>query len=469
MAIKAGNTEDQNLVDSVYKAKQEHVFKFWEELDKEKRKSLLDQLRTINFSHLQKLIDEHILKQQEEEKIPDLQPLEVIPLPETEEQEASAGKARKAGEELLKQVRVAIFLVAGGQGTRLGYDGPKGCYHISPVKDKSIFQLHAEKIMAMQKRYGTILPWYIMTSRENDKQTRIFFEQHDYFGLKKDNVTFFQQGMIPSLTDEGKLILCDKHKLFMNPDGHGGSILALEKSGALDDMKKRGIEQIFYFQVDNVLINMADPLFIGYHHLENAEMSSKVVAKTRPEEKVGVLGLTDGRMSVIEYSVLPEKLANERTSEGKLKFWAGNIAIHMISVDFVEKMNLDEFSLPYYKAQKAIAYIDDHGKLIEPDAPNALKFEKFVFDALKKTTNSIVLEVRREEEFAPVKNNEGVDSAMTGRQMMMDLHRSWLRDAGKDIPENVAVEISPLFALDREELREKIYKGAEIHEDLYFG
>lgn len=460
---------DQKLIESVYQAKQEHIFKFWDELDSDKKMALLNQIKEINFDHLQRLVEEHLLDTKQSEGKLRLQPAEMIPLPETEEQKAYAEKAAMAGEEALRQGKIGIFLVAGGQGTRLGYDGPKGCYQISPVKSKSIFQLHAERILAMQNRYKITLPWYIMTSVDNDKQTRVFFEQHDYFGLEKENVMFFQQGMISALTTEGKLILCEKHKIFMNPDGHGGSLLALEKSGALEDMKKRGIEQIFYFQVDNILANIADPVFTGYHILTKSEMSTKVVEKTDPGEKVGVLGRINGKLGIIEYSVLPEELAKQKDSTGKLRFRAGNIAIHMLHLPFLQHMNLDEFSLPFYKAHKAIEYIDDHGNLIKPDSPNAMKFEKFVFDALKKTTNSVVMEVRREEEFAPVKNKEGVDSAVTGRQMMIDLHRTWLKNAGKDVPDDAVVEISPLFALDEEELKENIYKGAEIHEGLYLG
>lgn len=469
--IESGNPEDQKIIEKVYELGQEHIFKFWEDLDEEQKKDLIDQIRSIDFELLDKLIKKHIFEEDNREEEYSLEPSPIKPIPSTPEQREEAEKAKKIGEKALQENKVGLFLVAGGQGSRLGYDGPKGCFKISPVKGKSIFQLHAEKILAMQKKYSAELPWYIMTSKQNDRQTREFFEKHDYFGLNKENIFFFKQSMIPAVTDKGKLILCEKGKIFKNPDGHGGSISAFKESGALTDAKKRGLEYLFYFQVDNILVNMADPVFIGYHIDEDAQMSSKSVEKKDPEEKVGIICYNNNKLGVVEYSVFPEELMRKKDEDGKLVFRAGNIAIHMINIEFIEKLNTEEFSLPYYKAHKAVSYVNNDGKIIEPEDPNAIKFEKFVFDALKETENSVTMEVKREEEFAPVKNKEGKDSVDTAKQLMIDFHKSMLRKAGIDIPENCKVEISPLFALNSEELKEKIDGDIELVEnsEIYLG
>lgn len=461
--------QDLNEEDIINKAKdagQEHVFKFWNELSEESKKNLLSELKTIDFNHLQKLVDEHIIGNQKEDDTK-LEPIDVIKLPSNPQEKEKEEKAKEVGINAIKEGKVGLFLVAGGQGSRLGYDGPKGCFKISPVKKKSIFQLHAEKILALQRKFDVKLPFYIMTSKQNHSATLDFFEKHNYFGLDKEDVRFFRQAMIPAVNKEGRLILADKDKIFMNPDGHGGSISAMKRSGALDDAKKRGIEYLFYFQVDNVLINIADPIFIGYHILENAQMSSKVVRKVSADEKVGVVGKINGKTGVIEYSCLPKELATKTDSEGNLLFWAGSIAIHVIDIDFIEAMSVDEFSLPYYKAHKAVSYIDDNGKIIEPDKPNAIKFEKFIFDALKKTSKSVTMQVLREKEFAPVKNKEGQDSVDTAKELLINYDKGLLKDVGISFNDNAILEISPLLFYD---IKDKI-SNIDIPDfsELYIG
>jgi UDP-N-acetylglucosamine/UDP-N-acetylgalactosamine diphosphorylase len=368
---------------------------------------------------------------------------------------------------------VAAFLVAGGQGTRLGYSGPKGKFRISPIKEKSLFQLHAEKILAMSRKYRANIPWYIMTSDTNHQETVDFFETCEYFGLNPKDVVFFSQEMIPALDANGRLILDAKDHIFTNPNGHGGSLSALKKSGALEDMRRRGIDLIFYFQVDNVLVKICDPVFLGYHVQNQAHMSTKVVAKTDPYEKVGVLGRMNGRLGVIEYSDLSDEQKEARNPDGSLKFGAGNIAIHVLNVDFVEQENQGGLRLPWHIAHKKIPYLDENGKRIEPKEPNGYKFETFVFDALGDAEKTVILEVKREEEFSPVKNAQGVDSPATARRDMINLFGSWLEKAGVPIPRdsqnNVKgkIEISALFALDEEELIHKIDPDLKFEGRLY--
>jgi UDP-N-acetylglucosamine/UDP-N-acetylgalactosamine diphosphorylase len=260
-------------------------------------------------------------------------------------------------------------------------------------------------------------------------------------------------------------------KIFTNPNGHGGSISSLKSSGALADMQARGIRRIFYFQVDNVLIKIADPIFLGHHINRGAEMSAKVTPKCGPEEKVGVVCRVDGEMSVIEYSDLPDDLRYARNEDGSLTFSGGNIAIHILDVDFVERLNCEAHSLPYHTARKAIPFLDDGGKTVNPADKNGLKFEKFVFDALASARETAIMEVVREEEFAPVKNAEGEDSPASAIAMMQALHAGWLEDAGVSLPpdSNGPIEISPLFALDAATLKKKLSPNFEIKFPLYLG
>lgn len=449
---------------------QGHIFEDFEALSPEEQAELLADCEAVDFDWLA----ERIAQVKEEEgkaKEPlELTPAPVIPLPRTAEEKAKEAEARAIGEEALRAGRLAAFLVAGGQGTRLGYDGPKGCYPIGPVTGKTLFQWHAEQIQARARRYGTTIPWFVMTSRANDAATRAYFEANNYLGFAKKDVMFFPQAMVPSIDYEGRLIRESRSHLAMNPDGHGGSLAALVKSGAIAEMKKRGITTISYFQVDNPLVTICDPVFIGYHLQAKAEMSSKVLEKAYPEEKVGHICYSKGKLCVIEYSDLDEKNMYARDSQGKLVFWAGSIAIHMIEVDFVERIG-GQARLPWHIAEKKIPYYQG-GKTIRPDKPNGIKFETFVFDALPFTTQSVIMEVDRATEFAPVKNPDGVDSVVSCRAMLSAKFAKWLEAAGAKVPRGLdgattaRIEISPLYALDGAELAAKVGKGLTIEKAL---
>ena len=443
-------------------AGQGHVFRFWNELDEEARRVFLKQVKKIDLDLVTRLAQELVRSPRKAKFSGQLEPAEVIPIPQTPEQLKRQEEARQVGETVLRAGKVGLILVAGGQGSRLGFPGPKGAFPITPVKNKTLFQWHAEKIRALEKRFAITLPWYIMTSESNDAQTRAFFEENEYFGLRPEQIFFFVQDMLPAVDAAGKIILDRKDHVFTSPNGHGGTLLALRKSGALDDMKKRGIEQLFYFQVDNVLVKIADPVFIGYHVQAKAEMSSKVVPKKHAFEKLGVIGVVDGKLSVVEYSDLSEEDALARNPDGSLKYNAGSIAIHMFRRDFLEAETEKGTKLPYHMAHKRIPFVDENGRRIEPEEPNGFKFETFIFDALRDTTASVVMEVRREEEFSPVKNKSGEDSPETARRDLSDLFGRWLEAAGVKIPRDSKghvrgrIEISPLFALDEQELVRKI-------------
>lgn len=466
----------KRLKESFEKAGQGHVFRFWGELTEEERKRFLEQLEAIDLDLLNHLTETFIRNSQVSKFNGKLETAEVIRVPQTEEERERARAAKAIGEEILRKGKVGLILVAGGQGTRLGYPGPKGMFPITPVKNKSLFQWHAEKIRALEKRYRVELPWYIMTSETNDRQTREFFEANNYFGLNSSQIFFFVQDTLPAVDNEGRIILDEKGHVFTSPNGHGGALLALYESGALQDMRKRGVEQLFYFQVDNVLVKIADPVFLGYHIQQNAEMSSKVIPKRDPYEKLGIIGIHNGKLSVIEYSDLSEEDMLARNPDGSLKYNAGSIAIHIFRRDFLEAETKKGFKLPYHIAHKKIPYLNEKGERIEPKEPNGYKFETFIFDALRDTTSSVVMETVREEEFSPVKNKDGEDSPATARRDLTDLFGRWLEKAGvkihRDESNHVigAIEISPLFALDEDELIQKI-KGREIVFDgkLYLG
>ncbi|MCR9217179.1 MAG: UDPGP type 1 family protein [bacterium] len=371
---------------------------------------------------------------------------------------------RSAGEQLLREGKVAAFTVAGGQGSRLGYDGPKGCYPGGAVTGKPLFACLADWIHSAQDRYGATVPWYIMTSPLNHEATVAFFKQHDHFGLSPDNIMFFAQGVLPSFDmATGKILLASKGTVATNPDGHGGSLRALAHSGALEDMKRRGVEHISYVQIDNPLARVVDPVFIGLHAAapnSSGEMSTKVVAKTEPGEKVGVVCTIDGKPGVIEYSDLPEATAAQRNPDGTLTLRAGNIALHMLSRSFVERITSGDLSLPYHRAEKKVPCIDpETGQSVDPSEPNAVKLEMFVFDAIPLCRNSIVYEVERADEFAPIKNAEGNDSIESSARIQTERAASWLDARGVKVPRksdgssDCVLEISPRTATRPEELR----------------
>ena len=451
-------------------AAQEQIFGFIDELDHQKSDFLLNQAKKLNFSKIPEWVEKYVLNDGSL-KAPDyFDPAPYYPaIPENVEQQEKYAAAIKTGEDLIRQGKVAGFIVAGGQGTRLGFDGPKGNYPISPIKKKTLFQIFAENLLAASKKYGATIPLYIMTSPLNHDATVKIFESADYYGLDKKNVFLFLQETLPNFGFDGKILLADKHKIAASPDGHGGSLKALYNSGAIADMKKRGVEYLSYWQVDNPLIYPIDPLFIGLHVADKAEMSSKALFKSEPLEKVGNFCLVDGKVTVIEYSDLPDEAAHRKNPDNSLTFDLGSIAIHMISVSFIEKLNAEgDFTLPFHRAAKKIPHIDENGQLVNPEKPNGVKLETFVFDAIPMAEHSIILKTLRQEEFAPVKNATGTDSAEVTHQMIIERAATWLQKAGIKVPRKAdgtpdcILEIAPGFALTPEDVKAKVDQMPKI-------
>ncbi len=444
---------------------QEHILKFWNDLTAEEQAALLGQISSLDFHQIKRmqamLGDVHSSDSASE----------VSPAPVIELEGEALSEARAAGENLLEAGRVGVILVAGGQGSRLGYDGPKGAFSIGPISGATLFEIHVRKVAALERKYGKSVHLYIMTSEANHESTLACFEAHDYFGISRDSVHFFVQGMWPALSEDGRIILDSPGHIFMSPDGHGGILSALAREGMISDMRARGIAVLYYFQVDNPLVDVADPAFIGLHSLNDADISLKVIAKRDANEGLGVVVERDGRHAMVEYTELTETQKHATREDGQLLFRYGSPAIHVFSLDFLEKEALSD--LPLHVAHKKVPVCSEEGETVKPAEPNAYKFEKFVFDALPDADTVVNLVSRREDEFSPVKNAEGSDSPATAQADMSAKFGRWLNAAGASFPSNadgtpsVRIEIDPLFALNAEDLSERLDQGSAFEGDIH--
>lgn len=453
----------ERIKDDLKRFGQEHLLGFVDELKEEEKNELISQLESVDFAELDNLIKKYVIHELEH-----VVPLDISPapyfsyIPENENQRMLYQRAEAVGRDLLAAGQVAALTVAGGQGSRLGFEGPKGSYPVTPVKSKTLFRYFAESLIRAGEKFGAPIHWYIMTSTVNDQQTRDFFQENDFFGMSSDLVTFFAQGTMPAIGKDGKVLLQSKKSLALAPDGHGGTLLALKNSGALDDMESHGIEQISYFQVDNPLVSVVNPLFIGLHVLEEAEISARALIKTGPFEKLGNFCMVDGSLQIIEYSDMPNELAEAKNEDGRLKFRAGSPAIHMIKREFVDRLTSGgKLHLPWHRADKKVPCLNTQGEEINPEVPNAVKLETFIFDAIPMAEKTMILEAKREEEFAPVKNKTGVDSAESCREMLIERDAAWLESAGVIIPRKpdgksaAVIELSPLSCFDAEDVFNK--------------
>ena len=446
------------LIEKFQQAGQGQVFAFFGQASPEEQRRLLDEAAEIDLGEIARLTQTLLARGGATVNLDGLAPAPYEPRLEHGGDAAAWVQARAAGEAVLRAGRVAAFTVAGGQGTRLGYDGPKGTFPVTPVKAKPLFQVFAEKILAAGRRYGRPLHWFIMTSHANHAATEAFFAEHRFFGLDRARVHFFRQGRMPAVNFGGKILLETKSSLALSPDGHGGALRALQRSGALDLMQREGVDTLSYFQVDNPLVRCIDPAFLGWHHLRGSELSSKMVAKAYAEEKVGVFCAQAGRLTVVEYSDLPLALQHEKDAAGKLRYVAGSIAIHVLDREFVRRMagGGEGVALPFHRADKKIPTLDAAGTPLRPDKPNGVKFELFVFDAVPFARAPLVIETLRADEFSPVKNADGADSPLTCRNDQLRQFARWLRAEGAAPATDATglpafpLEVSPLFGYDED-------------------
>ncbi len=468
----------QRLTEKLARYEQHHLLQFWKELDDQRRARLATQIDAIDFDQVAALVAQTTDSPDWSHFAQQADPPPAIRLGESrftatgfsEATGFSAQEAQKQAHKALAAGEVGVLLTAGGQGSRLGFESPKGMYPIGPVSGASLLQIHLEKTLALAQRYGASVPVYMMTSPATHEPQVEFLREHNRFGLPEEDLFAFCQGTMPAVDAvTGKLLLAEKDQLFLSPDGHGGTVAALDASGAIDHMRRRGIRHLFYLQIDNPMVPIGDAQFLGCHLLAESQLTSMAVAKQRPEDKVGNFVAMDGRVQVIEYSDFPKEIAEQRNADGSLKFWAGSIAIHLLDVDFLEQSLAHQETLPFHTARKKVSYLDTTGQRVEPVEPNALKFERFIFDLLPHAKNALVLEFAEEEVFAPLKNGPGADrdTEQTVQQFMAAQHVRWLQGAGVQVANDAVVEISPLWALDAQGVAERAEPGMVIDGPTY--
>ncbi len=400
------------------KYNQEQLLRCYDNLIESKKEELLDQILKIDFNHMQKLYEE--TKTKKDFKNFDIKPLAYIDKEKLEKNEKETYE--KEGIEIIKNGKYAVVTMAGGQGTRLGHDGPKGTFELDVEPKRPLFTLLSDTIKEAIKKYDAVIPWYIMTSKENNAQTKDFFKRHNYFEMGEENIKFFIQNEMPMIDTTGKILVDDKGMVKQAADGHGGIFEAMRKEGILEDMEKRGIEWIFIAGVDNVLAKMVDPLLTGIAIDKKCLAAGKSVVKSNPKEKVGVFCKKDGKPSVIEYTEITDEMAEAVDENGELLYGESHILCNLFNIKAIEEISKNK--LPYHSAFKKAKYIDENGVIVVPQEPNAYKFEAFIFDAFERLNDMAIMRVKREEEFAPVKNAEGVDSPETAKNLYLEFIRN---------------------------------------------
>ena len=390
---------------------QEHLLNSFNSLSKEKQSELLDAILTTNFKQMQELYETTKIKTNFENV--KLEPISHVTKAELSQEELE--KYTSLGENAIKAGKLAVVTMAGGQGTRLGHNGPKGTYDLGLDSHKSIFEILCDTMKEACEKYHVTIPWYLMTSDANNEDTMQFFKDHNYFGYPKEAVSFFIQGKLPMIDTQGKILLDEDGMMKQAADGHGGIFEAMRKNGVLYDMKEKGIEWVYIGGVDNVLAKMVDPVLTGLAISEGTLMAGKSVVKANPHERVGVFCKKDNKPNVIEYTEISDELAEAIDDKGELLYGESHILCNQFHLSALEKISTNK--LPYHVAFKKASYLNDKGEVIDPTESNAYKFEAFLFDAFSTVDVMSILRVKREEEFAPVKNAEGVDSPETAREL----------------------------------------------------
>lgn len=460
----------ENIHAQVTGANQSHLFRFWKVLSSEQRQELLCQLEMIDWTLIHDLSGNNTASTEVPLNFASLEPPSAVRIGGSGV-DWTLADAKERGEQALRNGEVGAVMVAGGQGTRLGFGHPKGMFPIGPLSDRSLFQIFADRLRATNRRYDTRIPLYLMTSDATHVETEAYFQSHDYLGLDSRDVKIFKQGTMPAVDAEtGQCLLATKSSLALSPDGHGGTLAALERSGCFRDAEVRGLKQLAYIQVDNPLAQLCDPILLGHHLLAASEMTTQVVKKRYALERVGNVVRLGDRTQIVEYSDLPDHIATQTDHQGELRFWAGNIAVHVFDIPFLQRSLSRADSLPFHRAVKKVGYVDDLGVKIEPETPNAIKFERFIFDLLPSAKNALVVESDPKDSFAPVKNASGAatDTAELAREAVSELHRGWLRGLGITVIDDAKVEINPMFALDSAELNGKVTPDQTIATDHYF-
>ena len=455
------------LIEQLNACDQQHVLQHWQSINDNDKRQLAAQIEQIDLPGIRSLFAQF---SQQAEVAPDLSKL-TPPNSIRLQQDAtiSPEAAYAQGEKLLRDGRVGVVIVAGGQGSRLGFPHPKGLFPIGPLSERTLFQFVLDKIAGYEVKYETQIPLFVMTSPTVHEETVCYFEGNDFF-QRRDRVEFFCQPAIPAVEARtGKLLMKDKAEIFTSPNGHGGMLEAMQSAGILERCESQNIDTLFYGQIDNPLSPTCSPALLGYHSLSESQVTLQTIAKMSPDEKTGNIVAVDGRTQIIEYSEMPSDLATSEDAQGQLKFWAANIAVHVFQTRFLQEIANSASGLPYHFAHKQVAHIDHQGNPVEPDVPNAIKFERFIFDLLPLAQRTLTVEAARESVFAPVKNASSANfsTPRTSRRGISELHRSWLQQAGCSVADEVIVEIHPTYAVDLPHLLERSDVPDQITENTY--
>lgn len=470
--IKVESEADQVWVAKATEAGQAHIFDGWGDLSLDQQQGLMQQLQALDFQLIKHLLHQHFRSAADDGDRVVLKPPEVEPLPAQDSEEAA--KYRRLGEEAIAAGKVAFVMVSGGAS--LGpLDEPTGFLPIGPVTGKSVFQLHAEKVRALNRRHRVSLHWWIVTRPEVDEQIHEYFRRESYFGLSGNDTVFYSQPLLPVVDRRGKFLLREPGKIALEPNGHGGVILEFLDQKRIDRFRSRGIEHIFFFHVNNPLVKIGDPVFIGHHIASSSEVTSKAVVRAHPDERLAVYCQMGGSPGVLEFSEFQDKSRNQVPAGGESSFNYCDATVHLLSLEFFQRLVRESVRLPFHARERTVPYLDKRGRLARPTEPNCVQFRFFLFDALRVAKRATVLEVPRREEFSPIKNSGGQKSPQSAQKDLSCLFARWLLDAGASFKNSggdsglLALEISPLFALDEWELKQKIDLPLEIDQHLFLG
>ncbi|MEM7234871.1 MAG: UTP--glucose-1-phosphate uridylyltransferase [Planctomycetota bacterium] len=475
--IKLASEADQVCVAKANEAGQKHIFDGWDDLPSKSQQGLIQQIQSIDFqltSHLiHQCFREHSFRslcERKDDVI--LRSPEIAHLPAPGDPEHD--RLVKLGEDALRSGKVALVLT--GDSARRSREGePTGLLPIGPVTGNTIFQLFAERVRAMQRRYKCSIPWFIVTHSATHQVVEEAFRKNAHYGLQAADTIFLPQPVLPLVDRRGRFVLSEPGELALEPNGHGGVLVEFLKTERLEELRSRGVEHVFFFQVDNPLVQIADPLFIGHHIAAGAEISSKAIEKKNKDENLGVFAQMGQTTTVIEYTELEEADRTRQNDDGTLALGYGNMSVHAISVDFFDRMREENVSLPFHTRKLAVSCVGRRGRRDRPTEPNCIQFRFFLFDALSVANRANIVAADRDVEYAPIKNAAGDMSPQTAQCALARLWASWLRDAGATFKNStagdglLAVEISPLYALDGRELKSKLQLPLEVDQDLLLG
>lgn len=402
----------ENYIEKLKKYNQEHIIKIMENFSEEEKKKIIEQIEKMDMENINKLYED--LTKTENIVGKNIEPITATKKNKLSESDLS--NIDDIGEKIISSGEFAVATMSGGQGTRLGYSRPKGTFKIDVEPEpKYLFEIVCDTLKRANEKYGVIIPWYIMTSEENNDEIIEFFEAQNYFGYPKKEVMFFKQGQMPLIDENGKLLIGENKLIKEASDGNGGIFKSLEIHGCLEDMNRRGIKWVFIGSIDNVLLKMADITLIGLAEQRGVDIATKSILKNGPKERVGSICKKDGKVGVIEYSEIPEKLAEAVDEDGELVYGESHIMCNLFSINILKK--LASAKLPYHKAHKKNSFLNENGEIVKPTEPNSYKFETFIFDSFNYVDDIAILRGNREIDFAPVKNKDGVDSPETAKEL----------------------------------------------------